>query len=92
MRRKRQAKARFYVIIIALMIVFFGISFGISQNRLENAARHADALETEKERLDIQVRELTETMEYMHTDEYIERFARDVLKLIRPGEIRYVNN
>jgi len=92
MRRRRQAKARFYVIVIALMLIFFGVSLGISQRRLVDAAQHADALELEKEKLEIEVRELNETMEYMHTDEYIERFARDVLKLIRPGEIRYVNN
>lgn len=91
MRRKRQAKARFYVIVIALMLVFFGISISISHAQMEKAAMHADELTHEKERLEIEVRELSETMDYMHSDEYIERFARDVLKLIRPGEIRYVN-
>ena len=45
----------------------------------------------EKEALQVRIRDLHEELEYVKSDEFIIRHARDVLKLVKPGEIRYTN-
>ena len=37
-----------------------------------------------------QKQELQETLEYINTPEYVEKTARDMLKMVMPGEILYV--
>ncbi|MBQ3575517.1 MAG: septum formation initiator family protein [Clostridia bacterium] len=92
MRRKRRAGARFYVLIIALMVLFFGVSGIVSHHRLNKAAAHADALELERDTLRIRIDGLMKELEYVRSDEFILRTAREKLKLIMPGEIRYTAN
>ena len=38
-----------------------------------------------------EIGELEKEIEFVQTDEYVERAARDELGLIMPGEVRYVN-
>lgn len=90
MRRKVQAKPKFYAIIIVVMILCFGISFAVSRHQLVKARNHADALVHEKEALNVKIAELNRELEYVRSDEFIIRYARDVLKMVKPGEIRYL--
>lgn len=92
MRRRVQAKPKFYAIIIVVMILFFGISSAVSFGRLAKARDHADALVHEKEALNVQIAALDRELEYVRSDEFIISYARDVLNLIKPGEIRYKQN
>lgn len=88
--RRIHPQPRFYGILIALMLVFFGVSCLISQHRLNLATYHADALALEKSALESELRSLNAELEYVQSDEYILRAARNDLKLIYPNEIRYV--
>ena len=38
-----------------------------------------------------EIGELQEEIDFVQTDAYVERAARDELGLIMPGEVRYVN-
>ena len=89
MGRRVQAKPKFYAIIVAVMLLVFGISCAVSAQRVKAAREHADALVKEKEEILVKINELNEELEYVKSDEFIIRHAREVLKLVKPGEIRY---
>ena len=91
MGRRVQAKPKFYAFVIFIMILCFGISCAVSANRLNAARSHTEELIQEKEAMQVRIRELNEELEYVKSDEFIIRYARDVLKLVKPGEIRYTN-
>lgn len=88
--RRFRPQPRFYGILIALMLLVFTASGLVSLHRLKLATRHADALELEKAALESELRSLNAELEYVQSDEYILRAARNELKLIFPNEIRYV--
>jgi len=90
MRRKLQAKPKFYAMVIIIMILCFGISCAVSQHRLVKARSHADALCHDREALNVKIAGLERELEYVRSDEFIIRYARDVLKMVKPGEIRYL--
>ena len=92
MGRRVKAKPKFYAIIVVVMLLCFGVSCAVSLHRLSGARAHTDALRQEKEEMELRIRELNEELEYVKSDEFIVRYARDVLKMVRPGEIRYTNN
>ena len=92
MQRRISIRPRFWVFVIAVMLICFSASCGVAQIRYSQNADHLDALITEKLALDQQVKTLTNRLNYVRTDAYVERVARDELNLIMPGEIRYVSN
>ena len=92
MQRRIRIQPRFWVFVIAVMLVCFSVSFIVTQVRYGQISDHVDALSQEKVGLMNRVNELNSTLSYVRTDEYVERVARDELNMIRPGEIRYVSN
>jgi cell division protein DivIC len=90
--RRYSVKPRFYIFVCLVMLVFFGISFGVSWMRL---AAEEDALaETQSRRaaLSAEIAGIQDELEYAGTQDYIERSARDKLGMLYPGEYRYVGN
>ena len=83
---------RFYVILIALMLMIFGVSFGVSYGRLQDEIAQLDAAKAEHTALTAEIAELRQEYTDIQTDEYIERIAREELGILYPGEIRYVGN
>ena len=92
MQRRISIRPRFWIFVIVIMLLCFSASCAVAQIRYNQNADHLDALITEKLALDHQVKTLTSRLNYVRTDAYIERVARDELNLIMPGEIRYVSN
>lgn len=92
MQRRIIIRPQFWVFVIAVMLLCFGVSCAVAQIHYSRNAERLDALVTEKLALDQQVKTLTSRLNYVRTDAYIERVARDELNLIKPGEIRYVSN
>ena len=92
MRRRIRTKPRFWLLVILLMIVGFGLSCAVSQLRSMQISAELDALRAQKVTLINQVQALTEQLNYANTDAYVERIARDELNMIYPGEIRYIAN
>ncbi len=92
MHRRISVRPRFYVFVILLMLVCFGTSCAVAQLRYHQVSEHLNQLNQEKAVLMEQVKDLTEHLSYVRTDEYIEQVARDELNMLLPGEIRYVSN
>ena len=76
---------------IVSMLVVFGACFGVLLNQYLDGAQRLEQVQSARDELISQVDALSHEMDYVQTDEYIMRAARDELGLIMPGEIRYVN-
>lgn len=92
MRTRIRVRPRFLVILITLMLIAFGFSIAAAQSRYRQSAEHYEALMAEKLSLTNRINALSEQLEYVKTNDYIIRTARDELNMIMPGEIRYVSN
>lgn len=92
MQRKISIQPRFWLFLIIVMLLCFGLSMVATQLRYSQVIEHVDALQQEKVSLINRVNELTGQLNYVSTDAYVERVARDELNMIRPGEVRYVSN
>lgn len=84
-------RPRFWLFIIALMLIAFGASFATAQRSLQEGQRMLDAATAEHRAMEQTVSGLREELEFVQTDEYIIRVARAELGMIMPGEIRYVS-
>lgn len=83
---------RFYVFLIAVMLVIFGVSFAVSYSRLMDEVYELNSAKAEQEALTALIAEKRQEYTEIQTDEYIERIAREELRMLYPGEIRYVGN
>lgn len=77
---------------IAVMLAIFGCCFAVGRNQYVQGRKRLEQVEAYRDDLAQQVNELSEELEYVQTDEYIESAARDELGMIKPGEVRYVNS
>lgn len=81
---------RFCLILIAVMLLVFGVSFGVSLRDLRAGQEKLSQVQAEHAEMLAEVQRLREELAFAETDEYVERVARDELSLIKPGEIRYM--
>lgn len=92
MQRRLRVRPRFYLFVIVFMLLCFTVSGFASQLHYNRVSSRVDALANERVALSNRIRELDAQLDYVRTDAYIERVARDELNMIMPGEIRYVSN
>ena len=92
LQRRVSIRPRFYIFIIMLMILCFAASFIVAQVHYSRVARQVNSLTLERLGLTARINQLSAQLNYVRTDDYIERVARDELNMIMPGEIRYVSN
>lgn len=85
-------RPRFCLILIAVMLVVFTVSIGVSCCDLRSGAKRLAAAEAEYDALLNELDYLREELAFAGTDEYVERVARDELGMVMPGEIRYVSS
>lgn len=84
-------RPKFWLIVIALMLIAFAASFALAQHSLRLGASELSEAISHREALQGEVDKLRATLDFVQTDEYVIRVARDELGMIMPGEIRYVN-
>lgn len=89
-RRRLRATLRFYLLLIAVLCVGFSLSCGLTQLRSWRVERRIAALSEERSRLCAQLESLGQRLEYVQSDAYVQRIARDELNMLYPGEIRYI--
>lgn len=89
---KHRMNAQFWMAMLLVTLLVFGISFAVLQHRYDQGARRLDAVIARHTELYLRLLDLEDEMDYVQTDEYIQRSARDDLGLIMPGEVRYVNS
>lgn len=82
---------RFWLIVIALMLIAFSVSFALAQHSLNEGRQALAAATAQRDALRDEVHTLKTTLEFSQTDDYIIRVARDELGMIMPGEIRYIS-
>ena len=90
-RRRFRVEPRFFLFAAALMAICFGTSCCLSHVRSLRAAERAALLQAERDALAVRVEDLRQRLDYVKTDAYVERVAREELNLLYPGEIRYVD-
>ena len=83
---------RFCIILIAVMLIVFSVSIGLSHRDLRAGEKRLAEAKAEYAQLQRELDSLREELEYTRTDDYVERIARDELGLMMPGEIRYVSS
>ena len=92
MQRRMRVKPRFWIFMIVMMLICFGTSYAVAQIQYGKASERVETLAAEKAALTEKIAILSNRLDYVKTDDYIERVARDELNMIMPGEIRYVSN
>lgn len=92
MQRRIYPRPRFYLFMIAFMLLCFTVSGVVSQLHCSRIADRITLLTDERLALSNRIQELDAQLDYVRTDAYIERIARDELNMIMPGEIRYISN
>jgi len=89
--RKKTVKPRFWLLLIAVMLVVFGSVYISQAQYLSMQAQHIAALEEEKNRALDENAALERKIAFTKTDEYVERVARDQLGLLKKNEVRFVS-
>ncbi len=89
--RKRNVKPRFYLILMAVLVVVF-LGVYVSQSSfMATRDRQIAELEEQQREAEQHNAELERKISFAKTDEYIERTAREKFGLVKPGEIRLVS-
>ncbi len=88
---RRRVTPKFWLLVIAVTVLVFGISFVVLQARYSQGQRLLAQVEKSRNELFLKVDELSDQLDYAKTDEYVMRTARDELGMIMPEEVRYVN-
>ena len=88
---RRRVKPRFWVFMIAVTLIVFGVSFAVMQLRYAQGERRLAQAQAVRDEMTMQVNALSDQLAFAQTDDYVIRTARDELGMIMPGEVRYVN-
>ena len=91
MARRYQVKPRFWLTLSVTAALVFSVSFLVTRARLEAQVARVQERIAERDQIVREIGELENEIDFVQTDEYVERAARDELGLIMPGEVRYVN-
>ena len=86
-----KTKPRFWIIAITVMTAVFGVSIAAGQHDLRLGAQQLEAANAQYAQLESEVATLQAKLDYVQTDEYVIRVARDDLGLVMPGESRYLS-
>ncbi|HHY04068.1 MAG TPA: septum formation initiator family protein [Thermoanaerobacterales bacterium] len=90
MAKKRRFKIRH--IIIGFFLIYIVFTLISQQFKMFDLSRQEIELEKQLKSSMKQREELKKEIELLHTDEYIEKVARDELGLVKPGELIYKIN
>lgn len=97
-REEAPAKGRFLgiridhiVVLLTLPVIVF-LAFSAGRKALETYAlkQEAAAIQTEIDGLRVRNAELRKQIEYLRSDAYVERVAREELDLVKPGDVSFV--
>lgn len=89
---RRRIHPKFWLFVIALMLIVFGVSYALAQHSLREGEAELAAVTAQRDALTEQVQSLRTELDFTATDDYVIRVARSELGMLMPGEIRYVSN
>ena len=88
---RRRVKPRFWVFMIAITLMVFGVSFAVMRVRFHQGEHRLGQARQERDDMALQVSLLADQLSFAQTDDYVIRVARDELGMIMPGEVRYIS-
>ena len=92
MARRKQVKARFWLILMAALLSLFFALYTSQENLIQQRSRYIQELLQQKTQLEIEIDSAERRLDFAKSDDYVERIARSQLGLIMPDEVLYVNS
>ncbi len=89
--RRYSIQPRFYLFLMAVMLVVFGTGVAVACGRLSGEQQALSQAQARQADMFDQVSELQQELSDAGTREYIERAAREA-GMLYPGEVRYVGH
>ncbi|SDY57361.1 Cell division protein FtsB [Proteiniborus ethanoligenes] len=89
--KKRRKGLKIRHILVCIMVIYVGTTF-INQQKLI-VALNKEKIEKQNEidRLNSEIKDIEEKLEYTDSLEYIEKMAREELKMVMPDEIIFID-
>lgn len=87
MKKKRRIKFRFKLMLLAIFLVYIGVSVYIQQTNLGELHDEQQLLHERYETVKTEISRLEHKSEYMGTQKYIENTAREKLGLVYEDEM-----
>lgn len=88
-RRRWKATPRFFAMVLCLICLWVGSGFVMRYFGIIMVQSEVTRVEREIAALERRNDAIREQIEYMQSDEYVEKVARDKLGLVKPGDIVY---
>lgn len=90
-QKKKNTRGFYFIIFLGLVIMLPLIVLTSRQGKqLAELEKRAQELEQEKKALTEQLKKQEEMYNNLNTDEFIEKYAREKLGLVKPNELIYV--
>ena len=88
--KRKTVRPRFFVLLSLIAVAVFCAGTMAVRARMDQNAELLKQVRQEQQALVDELDRLEEEIEYAQTEEYIENAAREELKWLKPGEIRYM--
>jgi len=90
---KSKTKKRFKIsyFFILILVVYLGITFFKQQSMIKALEIEKAQKQKEIEKLNSEIADIEEKLEYSDSLEYIEKMAREELKMVKPDEMIFVD-
>ena len=85
--KKRRITFRFKLLLLAIFLVYTGVSIYVQQTHIADLQARQEALHVQYEEAQTQLNRLKHKNEYMGTSKYIENTAREKLGLVYEDEV-----
>jgi len=85
--KKRKIKFRFKLMLLAMFLVYTGVSIYIQQTHISELQIQQEVLQERYQEAQTQLNRLKHKSEYMGTSKYIENTAREKLGLVYEDEL-----
>ncbi len=92
MQREKKRVNIFVLVLIAVLIIFFGVTVFVLSVRLNDLNKTRESLEKQLNELQVNYEQIKEELEEPFDEKYIVRIAREKLGYHLPGEILFYND
>lgn len=86
-KRKTKKKIKIGHLFVLALVVYLGITFINQQSAIKTLEKEKLQKQQEIEKLNSEIEDIEEKLKYTDSLEYIEKMAREELKMVKPDEI-----
>ncbi len=91
-RAAKRVKPRFWLILMAIMLVGFFYLYSTQEAVLRQQAEAITQLRETASQMEVEIAASTRKLEFSKSDDYVERIARSSLGMVMPEEVLYVSS